>query len=187
MQYVISLLSTGILLLAAYGDVRTRRIPNILTLAVAVLGLMRLVLIDDLTSALFTIAAAAAVFAIGFLLFWRGLLGGGDVKLMAASVLLVGAPALSLFLVAMSLCGLVVTLATLVADRLARRPATPDAASGSESRLSPHRALWRRDCRRRRADPCRPIPCFMVSRNACQNDPDAAVSAVARRRRFSRH
>jgi prepilin peptidase CpaA len=56
-------------------------------------------------------------------LFWRGLVGGGDVKLTAAAVLLVGYHALSGFLVAMSLCGLVVTLAVLAADRLAPRPA----------------------------------------------------------------
>jgi Flp pilus assembly protein protease CpaA len=35
-----------------------------------------------------------------------------------------------LFLVAMSLSGLVVTLATLAADRLARRPALPQPATG---------------------------------------------------------
>ena len=131
-QSVITLLTAGLLLIAAYGDVRTRRIPNMLVLAVAALGLMRLTLAEDLTLALFTIATAAAIFAIGLLLFWRGLLGGGDVKLTAAAVLLVGAPALSLFLVAMSLFGLVVTLATIAADCLMGRPATPDVSSGND-------------------------------------------------------
>ena len=70
------------------------------------LGLLRLVLAGDPAAALLSIATAAAVFAIGFLLFWRGWLGGGDVKLMAAAVLLVGVPAVSLFLVAMSLSAL---------------------------------------------------------------------------------
>src|SRR3954468_10301153 len=113
LPHLIPLLAAILLSLAAFGDLRTRRIPNTLVLAIAASGFARLILAGDPNSALFTIAAAAAVFAIGFLLFWRGMLGGGDVKLMAAAVLLVGAPALSLFLVAMSLCGLVVTLATI--------------------------------------------------------------------------
>jgi len=122
-QFLIPVLAAGLFLIAAYGDIRTRRIPNALALAVATLGLARLTVIGDPAAALTTLGAAAAVFAVGFLLFWRGLIGGGDVKLMAAAVLLVGAPALSLFLVAMSLCGLAVTLATLAVDRLARRAA----------------------------------------------------------------
>ena len=122
--------AVGLFLIAAHGDLRTRRIPNMLVLAVAALGLVQLILAGDPVAALTSVGASAAVFAIGFLLFWRGLLGGGDVKLMAAAVLLVGAPALSLFLVAMSLCGLVVTLATIAADRLARRAAVPHQALG---------------------------------------------------------
>jgi prepilin peptidase CpaA len=117
-------------LIAAYGDVRTRRIPNALALSVAALGLARLTLTGDLAAALISIGVAAVVFILGFLLFWRGLLGGGDVKLMAASVLLVGAPALSLFFLATSLCGLVVTLATVAADRFARRAACPQSPAG---------------------------------------------------------
>jgi len=118
--YAVPIVAVGLFTIAAYGDVRTRRIPNTLALAVAALGLLRLVLAGDPAAALLGIGAATAIFVIGFLLFWRGMLGGGDVKLMAAAVLLVGASGLSLFLVAMSLCGLVVTLATLAADRAAR-------------------------------------------------------------------
>ncbi len=132
MQFLIPAIAAGLFLIAAYGDLRTRRIPNALALAVAALGLVRLALAGDLAAGLMTVAAAAAVFAIGFLFFWRGWLGGGDVKLMAAAILLVGVPAMSFFLVAMSLVGLVVTLATLAADRFARRPATPNSAPQGE-------------------------------------------------------
>jgi len=62
-------------------------------------------------------------------LFWRGLFGGGDVKLMAAAVLLVGYHALPGFLVVMGLCGLFVTLAVLAAGKLMPRPAAPQAAT----------------------------------------------------------
>ena len=123
MQYVIPALGTALFAAAAYGDVRSRRIPNALAAAVAALGAARALLSGDPAAALLSIAAAAAVFAVGFLLFWRGLIGGGDVKLIAASVLLVGYNAISQFLLAMGLFGLVVTLAVLAADRLGRRPA----------------------------------------------------------------
>jgi len=131
-QLLIAVVAAAFFIFAAYGDVRTRRIPNALALAVAALGLVRFILAGDATAALLSIAAAVVVFAIGLLLFWRGWLGGGDVKLMAAAILLVGVPAVSFFLVAMSLVGLVVTLATLAADRFARRPATPHPAPDSE-------------------------------------------------------
>lgn len=132
MQYVIPALGTALFAAAAYGDVRSRRIPNALAAAVAALGAVRALLSGDPVAALLSIAAAAAVFAIGFLLFWRGLIGGGDVKLIAASVLLVGHDAISQFLLAMGLFGLVVTLAVLAADRLARRPALARAAGDTK-------------------------------------------------------
>jgi len=131
-QFLIPVVAAGLFIFAAHGDIKTRRIPNVLALAVAALGLLRLAFAGDPAAALMSIGVAAAVFAIGFLLFWRGWLGGGDVKLMAAAILLVGVPAVSFFLIAMSLVGLVVTLATLAADRFARHPATPHSAPGSE-------------------------------------------------------
>ncbi len=123
MRYVIPILGAGLFAVAAYGDVRTRRIPNALAIAVTALGLVRLILAGDPGEALDSFAAAAAIFAAGFLLFWRGLFGGGDVKLMAAAVLLVGYHALPGFLVVMGLCGLFVTLAVLAAGKLMPRPA----------------------------------------------------------------
>jgi prepilin peptidase CpaA len=119
---VIPIFGAGLFAAAAVGDARRRRIPNALAAAVAALGLVRLILAGDSGAALDSIAVAAAVFAVGFLLFWGGLIGGGDVKLITAAVLLVGYHALFEFLAAMSLFGLVVTLVVLAADRLAARP-----------------------------------------------------------------
>jgi prepilin peptidase CpaA len=120
---VIPALGTGLFAVAAYKDVQTRRIPNALVVAVAALGIVRLIVAGDPGAALYSVAAAAAIFAVGFLLFWRGLIGGGDAKLIAAAALLVGFHWLFGFLVAMGLCGFVVTLAVLAAARLAPRPA----------------------------------------------------------------
>lgn len=115
-----SVILAGIAILAivAYGDVRTRRIPNALCLAVACLGLMRLVLADDPGAAGYTLAAAAASFVATFLLFWRGAIGGGDAKLIPGVALLVGYQELAAFLFFMSLLGGVLALAVLARGKL---------------------------------------------------------------------
>jgi Flp pilus assembly protein protease CpaA len=99
---------------AAYGDVKTYRIPNALVIAVAILGVFRLVTIGDLTTALYTLGASVLVFIVAFLLFWRGLVGGGDAKLITAAASLIGYHDLLSFLLAMSICGGVVSLAVLI-------------------------------------------------------------------------
>jgi prepilin peptidase CpaA len=116
----------SILIAIAYRDVRTRRIPNALTAAIALLGLVRLILADDLFAAVHTLLASALVFAVAFLLFWRGVFGGGDAKLVAAMALLVGAHDLFDFFLVMSVCGGGLGLAILACDRLhaSRRPSS---------------------------------------------------------------
>jgi prepilin peptidase CpaA len=110
--------AAAILTVAAYCDVRSRRIPNALAVAVAGLGLVRLLLTGDPVAALWTLAAAAAVLFIGFLFFAFRLVGGGDAKLLAAAALLVGAHDLPAFLLLMSLLGGVVGLAVAARQHL---------------------------------------------------------------------
>jgi prepilin peptidase CpaA len=117
-------IGVGLLAVAAYGDVQTRRIPNALAATVAAVGLVRIAVTGDFSAALYTLAASAAVFVTTFLLFWRGLIGGGDVKLMAAAVLLVGYHDLIAFLFVMSICGALIALAILVTHKLALQRAT---------------------------------------------------------------
>ena len=118
MQSTVLVVAVGILALIAYGDVRTRRIPNALSLAIATLGLARLALDHDAAAAMHTLAAASVTFAVTFLLFWRGVIGGGDAKLVAAVVLLIGHQELLGFLFLMSLCGGVLAAAILARDQL---------------------------------------------------------------------
>ena len=66
----------------------------------------------------YTLAAAIIIFTITFGLFQRGAIGGGDAKILPATVLLVGYKELFGFLFLMSLCGGVLALATLAAERL---------------------------------------------------------------------
>ena len=118
MQTAILVVGVGILAVIAYGDVHTRRIPNALSLAIAILGLIRLILVHDPVAAGHTLVATAAAFAATFLLFRRGAVGGGDAKLITAMALLVGAGDLFSFLFLMSLCGGALALAILARDKL---------------------------------------------------------------------
>ena len=142
MQTVFFLLGSYFFALVAFLDLRTRSIPNRLPAAIAALGLLRVILAGDMTAALYTIVASAAVFAATFLLFWRGLLGGGDVKLMASTSLLIGYNDLLPFLFVMSVCGGFVALAVLARDRLGPRPAPfPAAATPDQEHQQPRARL----------------------------------------------
>jgi prepilin peptidase CpaA len=145
MQTMILLLGIGLFAVVAYGDVRTRRIPNELALGVGALGLLRMMLAGDISAALYTLGEAAVVFAVALLLFRRDLVGGGDVKLLSAAALLIGYHDLLGFLFLMSLCGALISLAMLTADKLgpmlrhSPRPAmlpVPENSRGTPGRLS---------------------------------------------------
>jgi Flp pilus assembly protein protease CpaA len=119
MQTLTTILAISVLIVAAYGDICRRRIPNELTIAIAILGLARMIIAGEPSAALWTLAAGAAVLFTGFLLFWRGLIGGGDAKLLAAVVLLVGYRELADLLLIMSLVGGLLALVVIAIDRLA--------------------------------------------------------------------
>jgi len=89
----------------AVMDLRQRRIPNELVLAVIALSLIHMASSRDVTTAVNDVKWAGLVL-IGSLAFWaRRWLGGGDVKLIFAASLLVGAQALPDFLVLTVLFG----------------------------------------------------------------------------------
>jgi prepilin peptidase CpaA len=118
MQTTVILLALVTLITIGYSDVRTRRIPNVLVGTIAALGLVRITSAGDMTAASNTLIATAVVFAIGLLLFWGDVFGGGDAKLLAAMVLLVGSQDLFCFLFFMSMCGGILALAILIRDKL---------------------------------------------------------------------
>jgi prepilin peptidase CpaA len=117
LRTAILILAIGVFVAAAYGDVRARHIPNSLPLAIGALALVQLIPAGDPHPALWAITAAAMILAVGLLQWRLGLVGGGDVKLLAAATLLVGAHDLFDFLFLMSLGGAVVSLAVLGASR----------------------------------------------------------------------
>src|SRR5260370_12481181 len=89
LQLIILFLGIGIFAVVAYGDIRTRRIPNEMIVAILALAAFRIAIEGDPRAGLYTLAAAAALFVATFLLFWRGLLGGGDGNLIMATALLI--------------------------------------------------------------------------------------------------
>ena len=107
MQTIFSFVGIALFIIAAYSDVKSFRIPNLLVAAVAWLGTTRLIVVGDPSAAVYTVGASVIVLAIGFVLFWRGFVGGGDAKLLGAASLLVGYRGLVDFLFLMSLCGAV--------------------------------------------------------------------------------
>ena len=77
-----------LLLCAALSDLRHMRIPNWMSLGA--LGLFAVCLaLAPLPDLSLRLIAAAAVFALGFVLFAANLIGGGDVKLLSALILFV--------------------------------------------------------------------------------------------------
>jgi prepilin peptidase CpaA len=117
MHSAVLAVAVGILVFVAYQDVRTRRIPNALSFATAALGLARIALAAEVIDAGYTLAAAIIIFAITFALFQRRAIGGGDAKILPATVLLVGYRELLGFLFLMSLCGGVLALVTIATER----------------------------------------------------------------------
>jgi len=94
----------GISVVAAAVDVRSRRIPNVLTFPGLVLALALRVTMgaDALASGL---AGAAVGLGLGFVLFAVGALGGGDGKLMMALWALIGFERILPALLAMAIAG----------------------------------------------------------------------------------
>ena len=124
---------TGIMATSAIEDLRRLIIPNGLVVGLCVLWPLYVATAPMLTLAAAGFAAlcAAAVFLAGALLFARGLIGGGDVKLLAAATLWAGpAATLPLLVVTALLGGLLCILLVTPAGALiaALRPTLLDSA-----------------------------------------------------------
>jgi len=121
--FLVSVAAAIIFLIACYQDIRHRTISNAIPLAVAGAAIVKWIAVGQIGPALWALAAAAVALAISAFLFAQGWLGGGDVKLLSAAILLIGAPATPLFLVGMALIGGVIAAAMMVARAAKRAPA----------------------------------------------------------------
>jgi prepilin peptidase CpaA len=111
----------GILLLAAGHDIMTRTVPNWMPLLLSVLS-------AALAAAEFRLVwglgFGLTVFVLCFIFWWRGWMGGGDVKLLGATAIVIAPPAAGSFLLAVSLSGGILAIAYLAGRVLLPRPAT---------------------------------------------------------------
>jgi prepilin peptidase CpaA len=137
--------------IAAWRDVATRTIPDQVSLAIAVFGLA-LRCAEGWQAAAWSLAAAAVLFLLLLPCHARGLLGGGDVKLLAA--LAIGLPPLGSFqlVVATALFGGVLATLYLIMQRLLGEPlrTRPSATASGLRRIAAVEA-WR--IRRRNSMP----------------------------------
>lgn len=130
-----------LLLWGAVTDLRSRTIPNMLNLAIALLAPLwwwanGLTLYPDIAM---QVGVALAVFALFAGLFALGMMGGGDVKMLGALALWLPFEAMVLLLVIMALAGGAVTIATLIHHRALRRGGTPEIPYGVAIALA---GLW---------------------------------------------
>jgi len=138
----LTIIAALLLILAAGFDILTRIIPNPIPLGMAAVGLALRALDGTLPWA---VLAAGIVFTITLLCWLRGWMGGGDVKLLAASALLV--PPISVFpmVTMVGVVGGVLALVYLTARRVVSPPSSAAAAVRPRSFLA--RALraerWR--------------------------------------------
>ena len=98
------------LITAALWDIRRRRIPNFLSAAVLLTGLLAALLGPGWKSALSGLGATALTIVICWVPWTKGRIGGGDVKLAAAAAAAVGLSFLVEYLLATALIGAVVAL-----------------------------------------------------------------------------
>jgi prepilin peptidase CpaA len=111
-QLVALVLAAGALVAAAIADLRRYQIPNRYALAIT-LAFLLFALGGGWPAALLGLAAGAITFALGTILFAKGWLGGGDVKLLAAVALWLAPPLLAPFALVTSLAGAVLSVAML--------------------------------------------------------------------------
>jgi prepilin peptidase CpaA len=109
--------------IASYGDVRTRRIPNWLTgsLALAALAIHSFY---GLRAALISLLVMAVLTAAGTLVYSRGGIGGGDIKLAIAASGMLSYPLCLPFLLYSAIGGGLLAVGFLVVRRQSRASAS---------------------------------------------------------------
>jgi prepilin peptidase CpaA len=133
-------------------DILYRKIPDALSLLIASIGILILFINSDWLERFLTLGLATATFLALAPLCIAGKLGGGDVKLLAASVLLVGASSFFDFLLLATLAGGVLSLVYIVAFLILK--ALPTSSVTATSVFTPKtwktrlHLLWRIERRR---------------------------------------
>lgn len=131
----------ALLIAAAITDLRARIISNRVNLAIAALAPLWWIAsgLDPWPDFAVQLLVGAAVFLLFAALFSIGMMGGGDVKLLAALALWFPWQAVISLLVLMALLGGLVTVVTVIHHRMTRRLGQPEIPYGVAISLA---ALW---------------------------------------------
>lgn len=141
MAYIIAILLAAALIRAAWGDLRTRIIPNKLNIAIA-LGAPLWWWANGWSlwpDVVLQLAIVSVIFLIFAGCFAIGAMGGGDVKLIAALSLWLPFVPLVRMLFVMAILGGLLTLVTLVLHRIRNRGGHPEIPYGVAISLA---GLW---------------------------------------------
>ena len=129
------------LLVAAAHDVAVRTVPNLVSLIVAVSGLGLNAFDGQLLAALFR---GGLVFAVAWYCWRRCWVGGGDVKLLTACVLLVPPGLVPELILSTAIAGGLLAVSYLAFARLLRGTVSPSPAALRRVNSVRHRNLLRR-------------------------------------------
>lgn len=116
-SFAIGVPFTVIMVLAAASDLRSRRIPNVLTVTGIVLAPVLWGLFEGSAAVLASVLGGGLALMVGVALFALGAMGGGDAKLLAAMGAFVGSARLLSALLATGVAGGVLALAVAVGRR----------------------------------------------------------------------
>jgi prepilin peptidase CpaA len=128
------LAGAGLLTFAALHDFGFRTVPNRISAALLVVGLLLRLLQHDL---LWGLACGAIVFVITYIVWLRGWMGGADLKLLTASAVFVAPPMVPTMMIGTSLAGGVLALIYVLGSLITGGPhrMTAPASPGSSTLL----------------------------------------------------
>ena len=129
----------ALLAIACASDVAARRVPNVIVVAIAVGGVAAQWASGGLLRALAGLLAGAALLVVLGAAWAAGRLGGGDLKLAAATTVWIGPSGALAFVLFTGMAGIPVALAARAAHRLELARIVRGAGVGSVYELTPER------------------------------------------------
>ena len=125
MQYLLLPVAVIVAVSGAYWDIRTRRLPNMLCILMAVTALLLSFASGGTAILPSTLAHGISALSIGMILFSLQWIGGGDAKFYAACAFAIPLSKAPAMLFSTSIFGLVLVLATLAIRSMKKQRSMP--------------------------------------------------------------